>query len=59
MDEQDTVDAQWSQLELEQQQRRQEELRQCTDRGRCWLPTDDLPSVQGLQVELIDWGNPF
>jgi hypothetical protein len=50
-DDQDTVDAQWSQLELEQQQRRQDELRKCADRPRVWLVSDEL-------IE-IDWSLPF
>lgn len=47
---QDTVDAQWSQEELDQQQRRQDELRKCTDRPRIWLVSDELE---------IDWEQPF
>ena len=48
---QDTVDAQWSQEELDQQQRREQELRTCTDRGRIWLVSDELPP--------INWSEPF
>lgn len=50
-DERDTVDAQWSQEELDQQRRRQEELRKSTDRGRIWLVSDELPP--------INWDEPF
>lgn len=50
MDE-DTTLAAWSEQELLLQRQREEELRQCCDRGRIWLVSDELPP--------IDWEQPF
>lgn len=55
----DTQSAAQHQQMLEQQQRREQELRNCTNRGRCWLPSDDLPCIEDLQVIPINWEMPF